>query len=212
VLLKGRCLGTGRDIIGIMRLWCALLSTLTVAAAADLGRFESARTVTLEFGGDIPDHGIFSEDVRRVTRGLALHEVPAAESDLLVRIKGNIRYNYRTFLDRANAEGAERRVVTTRIRGEGMIVARLIPKGPEVSVEFSCDSGMPLAPAWVASPYDIDPLPSVEEISACLARHVDQLLSPVLKREQRPSGVRDQLAVQRRRHRFPDPKDSPPRA
>ena len=69
MLLKGRCLGTGRDIIGIMRLWCALLSTLTVVTAADLGRFESARTITLEFGGDIPDHGIFSEDVREPRTG-----------------------------------------------------------------------------------------------------------------------------------------------
>src|SRR5438309_722172 len=82
-------------------------------------------------------------------------------SELLIGIKGNIRYNYRTSVDRVNSEGAERRVITTRIRAEGTIVARIAHRGPEVTVEFSCDSGMPLAPALVESPYDISPLPSI---------------------------------------------------
>jgi len=162
----------------------------------DAMRFEEARTVALEFDGDIPGQGIFGDDVRRVVRGLALHEVPVAESELLVRIKGSIRYSYRRWNGATSTDGG--RVVTTRIRAEGRIVARLAHGGPEVKAEFFCDSGMPLAPALVESPDDISPLPSVEEVSACLAKNVNDLLSPVLQREQRPDAGGDLLAASKR--------------
>ena len=157
----------------------------------DQQRFESAYAVNLQFADDIPARGVFAEAVRQVTRGLRLYEAPLAESDLAVQVKGRVQYSHRTW----NRDGAKPgQLLTTRILSEGTISVRLLPKGPDVSAEFSCDSGMPLAPAFIESPNQIDPAPSVEEVSECIARNVNDLLAPLLKRERRPDDARDSLA------------------
>ena len=40
----------------MMPFWCTFLLIFGVASAADLARFENARNVSLEFGGDIPEY------------------------------------------------------------------------------------------------------------------------------------------------------------
>jgi hypothetical protein len=163
----------------------------TELPARDRQRFASAHAVNLQFAEDIPGRGVFADAVRRVTRAFGLYEAPAAESDLAVIVKARVLYSHRTW----NGAGAQPgQLLTTKISSEGTITARLLPKGPEITQEFACASGMPLAPALIESPFEIDPAPSVEQVSECIARHVSDLLSPLLQRERRPEDTRDVLA------------------